>query len=123
MSNPQPLNPQASKRLNQSDYESITSNAILIWFKEGPSFDFDIDFETDDYEYYQAFLSIIRPDRLSPIPLVMTSLYNSKERAMRDLDNTLKDMVKRGVKKEVQHEEFDLEKALALIKDIKARKF
>lgn len=104
MSNPQLLDPQASKRLNQSNYESIIANAILIWFKEGPSFDFDIDLETDDYEYYQAFLSVIRPDtkgRLSRIPLMMTVLHNSEERAMRDLDNTLKDMVEMGVKKEV----------------------
>jgi hypothetical protein len=101
MSNSQPLDPQASKRLNQSDYESITANSILIWFKEGPSFDFDIDLETDDYENYQAFLSVIRPDtrgRLSRIPLMITVLHNSKERAMRDLDNTLKDMVEWGVK-------------------------
>lgn len=125
MSNPQPPDPQASKGPNQSDHENIAANATLIWFKEGPSFDFDIDVETDDYEYYQAFLSVIRPDtrgRLSRIPLMMTVLHNSKERAMRDLDNTLKDMVNRGVKKEVQlheYEEFNMKKALKLINDIK----
>jgi hypothetical protein len=56
----------------------------------------------------------------------MTVLHNSKERAMRDLDNTLKNMVEKGVKKEVQlykYEKFDIEKALALINDIEARKF
>ncbi|KAL5325527.1 hypothetical protein ACEPPN_006654 [Leptodophora sp. 'Broadleaf-Isolate-01'] len=129
MSKPQPLAPQASKRLNQSAYESITANATLIWFKEGPSFDFDIDLETDDYENYQAFLSVIRPDtrgKLARIPLMMTVLHNSEERAIRDLDNTLKGMVERGVKKEVrlrEYEEFNIGKALALIKDIEARKF
>lgn len=121
-SNPQPPDPPVSKRPNQSDHENVTANAILIWSKEGLSFDFDIDIETDDYEYYQAFLSAIRPDtrgRLSRIPLMMTVLHNSKERAMRDLDNILKDMVNRGVKKEVQFhedEEFDMKKALKLIK-------
>jgi hypothetical protein len=105
---------------------NIAANATLIWFKEGLSSDFDIDVETDNHEYYQAFLSVIRPDtrgRFSRIPLMMTVLHSSEERAMRDLDNTLKDMVKRGVKKEVQlheYENFDMKKALKLIKDIGA---
>lgn len=53
---------------------------------------------------------------------MMTSLRNSKERAIRELDNTLKYMVEAGVKKEVELKEFDVGEALALIKDIEARK-
>ncbi|OBT39657.1 hypothetical protein VE00_10679 [Pseudogymnoascus sp. WSF 3629] len=126
MPNPQTPDPQASKRPNQSDHENIAANAALIWFKEGPSSDFDIDVETDDHESYQASLSVIRPDtrgRLSRIPLMMTVLHSSEERAMRALDIMLKDMVNRGVKKEVQlhdYEKFDMEKALKLINDIGA---
>ncbi|KFZ13834.1 hypothetical protein V502_06419 [Pseudogymnoascus sp. VKM F-4520 (FW-2644)] len=85
-------------------HDSITTNASLIWTKEGPTPDFDIDLETDDYESYQAFLSIIRPNtkgQLSRIPLMMTALHNSEERAMRALEGALEEMVKRGVKKEV----------------------
>lgn len=107
-------------------YTTIEANASLIWTKEGPTPDFDIDLDTDDYLKYHASLSIIRPNtkgQLSRIPLMMSTLHNSKERALRELDNTLKDMVRRGVKKEVQPhelEEFDITKALKLIDDIKA---
>ena len=126
MSNAQTQDAQVSKRPNRSDHENITANATLIWLGEGPSFDFDVDVETDDFENHQAFLSVIRPDtrgRLSRIPLMMTVLHNSEERAMRDLDKTLKDMVNRGVKKEVQlheYEKFNMKKALKLINDIGA---
>ena len=126
MSNAQTQDAQVSKRPNRSDHENITANATLIWLREGPSFDFDVDVETDDFENHQAFLSVIRPDtrgRLSRIPLMMTVLHNSEERTMRDLDKTLKDMVNRGVKKEVQlheYEKFNMKKALKLINDIGA---
>ncbi|KFY66161.1 hypothetical protein V496_02153 [Pseudogymnoascus sp. VKM F-4515 (FW-2607)] len=129
MSNAQTQDAQVSKRPNRSDHENITANATLIWLGEGPSFDFDVDVETDDFENYQAFLSVIRPDtrgRLSRIPLMMTVLHNSEERAMRDLDKTLKDMVNRGMKKEVQlheYEKFNMKKALKLMNDIGALKF
>ncbi|KFY03037.1 hypothetical protein V490_00331 [Pseudogymnoascus sp. VKM F-3557] len=126
MPNPQTSNPQASKRPNQSDHENIAANAALIWFKEGPSSNFDIDVETDDHKSYQAFLSVIRPDtrdRLSRIPLMMTVLHSSEERAMRALDIMLKDMVNRAVKKEVQlheYENFNMKKALKFMNDIGA---
>ncbi|OBT61637.1 hypothetical protein VE03_08853 [Pseudogymnoascus sp. 23342-1-I1] len=125
MSNRQPPNPQASKKPSQSDHDTITANATLIWSKEGPSFDFDTDIETDDYEYYYAFLSVIRPDAkggLSRIPLMMTTLHKSGERAMQELEHRLKDMVKRGVKLEVQPhhiEEFSFENALKVINGMK----
>ncbi|KFY46549.1 hypothetical protein V494_00425 [Pseudogymnoascus sp. VKM F-4513 (FW-928)] len=126
MSKPQTQDAQASKRPNRSDHENIAANAALIWSEEGPSFDFDIDVETDDFESYQALLSVIRPDtrdRLSRIPLMMTVLHSSEEKAMRALDNTLKDMVNRGVKKGVQlheYEKFNMTEALKLINKIGA---
>lgn len=108
-------------------YTTISANASLIWTKEGPTPDFDIDLETDDYLNYHAILSIIRPNtkgQLSRILLTMSSLHNSKQRALQDLDNALKDMVRRGVKKEVQpHElEFNAKKALKVINDIAAKR-
>ncbi|KAL2076126.1 hypothetical protein VTL71DRAFT_1069 [Oculimacula yallundae] len=117
MSNPQP----------QNHHNNIIANATLIWHKEGPTFDFDTDLETDDYEYYQAFLSVIRTDNrgvLSRIPLMMAGIHNSEERAMRDLDYTLKEMVRVGVKKELQPrdlEPFDIEEALALVNRLEAK--
>lgn len=127
MSNTQRPDTAASRRAIQSDYEKIIANATLIWSKEGPSFDFDIDVETDDYETYQAFLSVIRPDTngtLSRVPLMMAGLDDSEEKAMRDLSNILEDMVNRGVKKEVEpqrYEEFNMKNALKLINELQRR--
>lgn len=90
---------------------------------EGPSLDFDIDLETDGNETYQAFLYIIRSNEncnISRIPLMMGIPRLSRDRALQNLNDTLKNMVVNGVKKDVKPVDFDFEKALKLEEDIEA---
>jgi len=67
-------------------YQRIEANCQKIW---GADKEFDIDIETDDYEYYQCF---VRQDHgLSFGPtLVITSVRGGPDRAWNELDRMLR---------------------------------
>ena len=62
----------------------IEANCRILW---GPG-DYELDCETDDYEWYQAF---VRKDfgYEFGLPLTMTMLVRSSERAWDELDRML----------------------------------
>jgi hypothetical protein len=65
--------------------ERIQANCKKIW---GAEKDFELDIETDDYEYYSCLVREDRGDSFGP-PLTMTSLCYGEDRAWDELDRML----------------------------------
>jgi hypothetical protein len=83
-----PVQSAATQGLELSD--RVEANAVIIWPGEGRSF--ELDFETDDYEYWYCVLLELCGDVYSHQwfePRTMTGPYRSKDRAARALDEEL----------------------------------
>jgi hypothetical protein len=74
----------------ESRGERIQANCKIIW---GADKDFDLNNETDDYEYYQAHVQEDRGDSFG-IPLVMTMFMQRGRSRRNELDRMLAHMAR-----------------------------
>ena len=94
----QPLEKEGKQRA-----ERIQANASIIWPGQGRCF--EIDFETDDHEYWSCVLLELCGDPSTVqqyVPRTMTGLHRSTKQAAQALDKELRDWAGAKLAKERQ---------------------